>query len=131
MSIITAFPGIKRSWCILFAFLPFLDLFFHDIDHHIFRQTESVSIWCPCLVVFRLHCNDAGVSGLRFSDFLRLFFFSPHPPTQNQETYSMLNEQKGDDLSLMVSVCASSPHCFCVFLYTCLLFCFVLFLSVK
>ena len=28
MSIITAFPGIKRSWCILFAFLPFLELFF-------------------------------------------------------------------------------------------------------
>ena len=30
-------------------------------------------------------------------------------------------------VSLMVSFWASSPHCFCVFLYTCLLLCFVLF----
>ena len=56
-----------------------------------------------------------------------IFFFSPHPPTQNRETYSMLNEQKGENLILMVSVWASAPHFFCVFLYTCLLFCFVLF----
>ena len=56
------------------------------------------------------------------------FFFHPTDRrTQNQETYSTLNERKGDDLSLMVSFWASSPHCFCVFLYTCLLLCFVLF----
>ena len=69
MSIITAFPGIKRSVVYRFCFLPFLDLFFYEIDHHIFRHVEFVSIWGPCLV-FRLHSNDTGVSGLLFSDFL-------------------------------------------------------------
>ena len=60
------------------------------------------------------------------------FFFHPtNWPTQNQETYSTLNERKGDDLSLTVSFWASSTHCVCVFLYTYLLLCFVLFLSVK
>ena len=59
--------------------------------------------------------------------FLVIFLVSPHRPTQNQETYSTLNEQKGDDLSLIVSFWASLPHCSYVFLYTCLLFCFVLF----
>ena len=127
MSIITAFPGIKRSVVYPFCFLPFLGLFFYEIDHHIFRNIEFVSIWWPCLVVFRFHGNDAGVSGLLFSDFLWFFFHPTDWPTQSQETYSTLNERKGDDLSLMVSFWASSPHCFCVFLYTCLFLCFVLF----
>ena len=130
MSIITAFPGIKRSVVYRFCFLPFLDLFFYEIDHHIFRHVEFVSIWGPCLV-FRLHSNDTGVSGLLFSDFLWFFFHPTDWPTQNQETYSTLNERKGDDLSLTVSFWASSTHCVCVFLYTYLLLCFVLFLSVK
>ena len=41
--------------------------------------------------------------------FLVIFFHPTDRPTQNQETYSTLNEQKGDDLSLMVCFC----FCFC------------------
>ena len=78
MSIITAFPGIKRSVVYPFCFLPFLVLFFCEIDRHIFHHIEFVSIWWPCLVVFRLHGNDAGVSGLLFSDFLWFFFTMFH-----------------------------------------------------
>ena len=55
MSIITAFPGIKRSVVYPFCFLPFLGALFYEIDHHIFRHVEFVSIWWPCLVVFMLH----------------------------------------------------------------------------
>ena len=77
---------------------------------------QSPRQWCRC---FR-------PSLLRF---LVIFFHPTDRPTQNQETYSTLNERKGDDLSLMVSFWASSPHCFCVFLYTCLLLCFVLFVG--
>ena len=62
--------------CILFVFYPFW-AFFYEIDHQIFRYIEFVSIWWPCLFVFSLHGNDAGVWGLPFSDFL-WFFFSPH-----------------------------------------------------
>ena len=83
MSIITAVPGIKRSVVYPFCFLPFLGLFFYEIGHHIFCNIEFVSIWWPCLVVFRLHGNDAGVSGLLFSDFLWFFFTAqtePHKP---------------------------------------------------
>ena len=43
--------------------------FFYEIDHQIFRHIEFMLIWCPCVVVFSLHGNDAGVSGLPFSDF--------------------------------------------------------------
>ena len=77
---------------------------------------QSPRQWCRC---FR-------PSLLRF---LVIFFHPTDRPTQNQETYSTLNERKGDDLSLMVSFWASPPHCFCVFLYTCLLLCFVLFVG--
>ena len=59
--------------------------------------------------------------------FLVIFFHPTDRPTRNQETYSTLNERKRDDLSLMVSFWASSPHCFCVFLYTFLLLFLVLF----
>ena len=63
--------------------------------------------------------------------FYYFFFFSD----QNQETHSTLNKLKEDGLSLMVSFWASSTYCFCVFLYSCLLFCFVclffFFLPVK
>ena len=58
--------------------LPFLGLFY-EIGHQILRHIKFVSIWWPCLVVFSLHGNDAGISGLPFSDFL-WFFFSPHRP---------------------------------------------------
>ena len=65
------------------------------------------------MLVFQASCSQISCD----------FFHPTDRPTQNQETYSTLNERKGDDLSLMVSFWASSPHCFCVFLYTCLLFC--------
>ena len=99
-----------------FCFLTFLDLFskikltimFSAIlslcrfgDHVLlFSGSTAIRCWCFRPPILR---------------FLR-FFFSPHRPTQNQETYSTLNEQKGDDLSLMVS------FCFCF-----VLFCFVFF----
>ena len=130
MSIITAFPGVKRSWCILFAFLPFLDLFSWNWPSYFppdWVCVDLVTMSC-CFQAPRQWCWCFRPPVLRF---LVIFFHPTDRPTQNQETYSTLNERKGDDLSLMVSFWASSPHCFCVFLYTCLLFCFVLFLSVK
>ena len=81
MRIITAFPGIKISVVYPCHFSPFLDLFFfYEIDHHIFGDIEFVSIWWPRLVVFRLHGNGAGVSGLLISDFLWFFFTPPTDP---------------------------------------------------
>ena len=46
----------------------------------IILSVEFVSIWWPCLVVFRLHGNNAGVSDLLFSDFLWCFFTPPTDP---------------------------------------------------
>ena len=46
----------------------------------IILSVEFVSIWWPCLVVFRLHGNNAGVSDLLFSDFLWFFFTPPTDP---------------------------------------------------
>ena len=85
MTILTEFPGIEGLVeYLLFAF------YHNDIDNHIFinfRHIEFVWISWPCLVVSRLHDNDAGVSGLLFTDvlwffslFLRLVF-SSDPPT--------------------------------------------------
>ena len=55
---------------------------------------EFVLIWWPCLVVSRLHGNDAVVSGPRFSDLLRFFcLFSFNQPTQNQGRHSMLTKK--------------------------------------
>lgn len=68
MTILTEFPGIEGSAeYLLFAF------YHNDIDHHIFinfRHIEFMWISWPCLVVSRFHDNDAGVSGLLFTDFL-------------------------------------------------------------
>ena len=52
-----------------FLLFTFFGPFCYEIDHHIFRHVEFVSIWGSC-PVFRLHSNDTGVSGLLFSDFL-------------------------------------------------------------
>ena len=46
----------------------------------IILSVEFVSIWWPCLVVFRLRGNNAGVSDLLFSDFLWFFFTPPTDP---------------------------------------------------
>ena len=85
MTILTEFPSIEGLVeYLLFAFYR------NDIDHHIFinfRHIEFVWISWPCLVVSRLHDNDAGVSGLLFTDFLWFFslflrlVFSSDPPT--------------------------------------------------
>ena len=127
MSIVTAFPGIKRSVVYPFCFLPpFLALFFMKLTitfsailslcrfgEHVLLFSGSTAM----MLVFQVSCSQISCD-----------FFSSHRPTDpKQETYSTLNERKGDDLSLMVSFWASSPHCFCVFLYTSLLLCFVLF----
>ena len=126
MSIITAFPGIKRSVVYPFCFLPFLGLFFMKLaitfsailslcrfGDHVLLFSGSMAM----MLVFQASCSQISCE-----------FFSPHRPTHpSQEIYSTLNERKGDDLSLMVSFWASPPHCFCVFLYTCLLLWFVLF----
>ena len=57
------------------------------------------------------------------------FFFHPTDrSTQNQETYSTLNERKGDDLSLMVSF--GLPHHIASAYFCILVFCFVLFFFV-
>ena len=85
MSILTAFPGINVRWCIFLLFTLF-GPFFSEIDHHIFLHTEFVSIWLPCPVVLRHQGNDAGVSGLLFSDFL-WFLFSPQRPTHPKPGY--------------------------------------------
>ena len=56
-----------------------------------------------CLVVSRLHGNDAGVSGL-----LLLFFIDI--PTQNlQETHSTLNKQPNEQLSKKREMALLSP----------------------
>ena len=56
-----------------------------------------------CLVVSRLHGNDAGVSGL-----LLLFFIDI--PTQNlQETHSTLNKQPNEQLSKKMEMALLSP----------------------
>ena len=132
MSIITAFPGRKRSAVYPFCFLPFLGLFFVKLTltfstilslcrfgDHVLLFSGSTAM----MLVFQASCSQISC----------VFFHPTDRSTQNQETYSTLNERKGDDLSLMVSFWASSPHCFCVFLYTSVysftLFCS--FLSVK
>ena len=109
-----------------FCFLPFLGLFLWNWPSH-FPQywvcVDLVTMSC-CFQAPRQWCWCFRSPVLRF---LVIFFHPTDRPTQSQETYSTLNERKGDDLSLMVSFWASPPHCFCVFLYTCLLLCFVLF----
>ena len=45
MSIVTAFPGVKFWWCILFAVDVIVKYFCYDIDHPIFCHNEFVSIW--------------------------------------------------------------------------------------
>lgn len=53
--------------------------FYYDINQHIFRHIDF------CLVVSRLHGNDAGVSGLlkNFFWFLLLLFFIRHTDTKS------------------------------------------------
>ena len=127
MSIITTFPGIERSVVYRFCFLAFLDLFFMKLTT-IFSAILSLCRFGDHVLLFSGSTAMMLVFQASYSQISCDFFFHPTDrPTQNQETYSTLNERKGDDLSLMVSFWASSPHCFCVFLYTCLLLCFVLF----
>ena len=75
MSIITAFPGTKRSVVYPYCFLPF----FYEIDRHIFRQIEFVSICNHVLLfsgstakmlVFQASCSQISCD-----------FFSPHQLT--------------------------------------------------
>ena len=61
---------------------------------------SAILILGSCLVICRLHSNDAEVPGLLFREFLWFFFlfflvFQSDRPTQNQETHSTLNEKKG------------------------------------
>ena len=129
MSIITAFPGIKRSVVYPFCILFFLDLFFMKLTI-IFSAILSLCRFGDHVLLFSGSTAVMLVFQASRSQISCDFFHPTDRPTQNQETYSTLNERKGDDLSLMVSFWAPSPHCFCVFLYTCLaLFCS--FLSVK
>ena len=77
MNIVTAFSGSGVS-----VVCPFF--FNYDIDHHIFRHTEFVSIWWPSLGVSCLHGNDAGFLGLSLcllEILLRFFFFFFFHPT--------------------------------------------------
>ena len=126
MSILTAFPGIKRSVVNPFCFLPFLGLSFMKLTIT-FSAILSLCRFGDHVLLFSVSTAMMLVFQASRSQISCDFFFSTDRPTQNQETYSTLNERKGDDLSLMVSFWASSPHCFCKFLYTCLLLCFVLF----
>ena len=126
MSIITAFPGIKHSVVYPFCFLPFWTLFFMKLT----ITFSTIFSLCPFgdhVLLFSCSTAMMLVFQASCSQILVICFHPTDRPTQNQETYSTLNERKGDDLRLMVSFWASSPHCFCVFLYTCLLLCFVLF----
>ena len=126
MSIITAFPGIQRSVVHPFCFGPFLDLFFMKLTIT-FSPTLSLCRVGDHVLLFLGSTAMMLMFQAPYSQISCYFSVSPHRPSQNQETYSTLKKQKGDDLSLVVSFWASSPHYFCVFLYTCLLFCFVLF----
>ena len=127
MSIITAFPGIKRSVVYPFCFLPFLGLFFMKLTitlsailslcrfgKHVLLFSGSTAM----MLVFQASCSQISCD-----------FFSPHRPTYPKpgNLFDAKRTKSGLDLCLMVSFWASSPHCFCVFLYTCLLLCFVLF----
>ena len=61
---------------------------------------SAILILGSCLVICRLHSNDAEVPGLLFREFLLFFLFvflvfQSDRPTQYQETHSTLNEKKG------------------------------------
>ena len=79
MSIITAFPGIKRSVVYRFCFLPFLDLFFMKLTitfsamlslcrfgDHVLLFSGSTAM----MLVFQASCSQISCD-----------FFSPHRPT--------------------------------------------------
>ena len=111
----------------------------------IILSVEFVSIWWPCLVVFRLHGNNAGVSELLFSDFL-WFFFTPPTDPKPGNSFDAKRIKRGwpnpygfflgfiNTLLLRISVILSfvlffvlfSVFCFLFFVCFCL-FCFVLF----
>ena len=116
---------------------PFLLWNRPSIDHS-FRHIEFVSIWWSCLVVFRLHGNDANVWGLLFSDFLFFFlffflflFFTP--PTDPKSGKSMDNKRikRGwpELYGFFLVVLTALLLCISVFLsFVCfVLFCFVFF----
>ena len=93
----TAFRD-KTLGGVSFLLLPFLDLFLMKLTI-IFSALLS---WCRFgdqALLFSGCTAMVLVFQASYSQISCDFFFSPHPPTQNQETYSTLNEQKGDDLS--------------------------------
>ena len=126
MSIITALPGSKRSvvypFCLFTLFGPFfmkLAIMFSAIlnlgrfGDHVLLFSGSTAM----MMVFQASYSQISC------DYY--YYFSPNRPTQNQETYSTLNEKKGNDLSLMVSF--GLPHHIASAYFCILVFCFVLF----
>ena len=95
MSIITALPGWKRSvvypFCLFTLFGPFfmkLAIMFSAIlnlgrfGDHVLLFSGSTAM----MMVFQASYSQISC------DYY--YYFSPHRPTQNQETYSTLNEKK-------------------------------------
>ena len=95
MSIITALPGSKRSvvypFCLFTLFGPFfmkLAIMFSAIlnlgrfGDHVLLFSSSTAM----MLVFQASYSQISC------DYY--YYFSPHRPTQTQETYSTLNEDK-------------------------------------
>ena len=106
------------------CFLPFLGLFLWNWPSNFppyWVCVDLVTMSC-CFQAPRQWCWCFRPPVLRF---LVIFFHPTDRPTQSQETYSTLNERKGDDLSLMVSF--GLPHHIASAYFCILVFCFVLF----
>ena len=129
MSIITALPSTKRSVVSPFCFFTLFGPFFMKLTI-MFSAILSLGRFGDHVLLFSSSTAMMLVFQASYSQIscdYYYYYFSPHRPTQNQETYSTLNEKKREWPKPYGFFWASSPHCFCVFLYTCLLFCFVLF----
>ena len=73
---------VVKLWKVWTISQPFCFLLWHRPSN--FPPYWVCVDWWPCLAVSSLHCNDAGVSSLLFSDFLWLFhsffFIQPNDP---------------------------------------------------
>ena len=98
-----------------------------------------MSIWWSCLVVFRLHGNDANVWGILFSDFffcfvfcfcfLFLFFIPPSDPKSGKSIDAKrIKRGWSKPYGFFLGFVTSSLLCISVFLFF-VLFCFVFFFS--
>ena len=96
-----------------------------------------MSIWWSCLVVFRLHGNDANVWGILFSDFfffvvfcfcfLFLFFIPPSDPKSGKSIDAKrIKRGWSKPYGFFLGFVTSSLLCISVFLFF-VLFCFCFF----